>query len=180
MTAPDKNNYFKQIVDHFLLSINAGNELLKLTSDELKLGKIQNALNSIRQCTEAIVNYIILENILSPNNPIPIINKQLWEKIQYLHDYSYFDNNANVVTRNQNNGIKLLEFTKLRFGGNNGSHTSSNINSNPDLNDYFDCKILLKQITKWFFNLYSLNYPINVQTALDSDLLNQSLMYKPH
>jgi hypothetical protein len=172
MTAPDKNNYFKQIVDHFLLSINAGNELLKLTSDELKLGKIQNALNSIRQCTEAIVNYIILENILSPNNPIPIINKQLWEKIQYLHDYSYFDNNANVVTRNQNNGIKLLEFTKLRFGGNNGSHTSSNINSNPDLNDYFDCKILLKQITKWFFNLYSLNYPINVQTALDSDLIN--------
>lgn len=169
MSIPNKTNYLKQVKGHFLMCINTSNLLRKERDSDLTLAKIQNALSDVRYCIEGIINIILLDNVANPEQKI---KKQLWEKIKYVYDNEYFDNHVDLATKQSNNLIKRGEFTKLRFGGNGGSHTSSDENENPDYNTYADCKILLKEIIKWFFKNYlQVGIPINIQCAIDNDIV---------
>lgn len=185
ISAPDKNNYLTQINGHFLSCINTRNELINLTDDEISLAKIQSALNSVRHCIEGIVNYIILEKVPLTDNPNTKIKKALWEKIFYLYDKEiYDDSNATadkqLKEKHTNNATKLGEFTKLRFGGNDGSHSSPDIKNNPTLRDYTSNAELLKDVITWFYNKFSLPISDKITNAIEKNIVNPEDIVEYH
>jgi hypothetical protein len=169
---PDQNHYINQAKEHFLLAIGTGNTIPNITEEDVKIARVQSALNSMRMAIEAIANYMIVDTSTISNNFIK--NSNLKGIISKLKDEDCF--HKQDTDKNQ---VKALDFYKINYGGNNGSHIQQDKNSSPTITDYNICKELTKSTIKWFYeSICQQSIPSDVNDAINNEIVPDNYIPK--